>query len=335
MVAEQALYNRLGVSPDANENEIKKAYRKMALKYHPDKPTGDTEKFKEISEAFDILSDQDKRAIYDQYGLEAARKGGPQFDPNAGFGGGGSGGAGGHPFGGGFGGFSAADASNIFEQFARGGGMGDDSGFHFQSGGSPFGSAFGGFGGMGGGMGGGHYQEPEPEPVQINLPVTLEDLAKGVTKKMKLNRKGPDGSKEEKIIEIGIKAGWKEGTKITFKNQGDYIPSLRARQTIQFVIQEKPNQFFKRDGNNLIYTLPLSFKESLLGFSKVIDNVDGRRIPLSRSSPIQPNSEDKYPGLGFPISKSPGQKGDLIIRYKIDYPLSLTPEQKEMVSKTF
>lgn len=338
MVKDTKLYDLLSVSPSANENEIKKAYRKAALKYHPDKPTGDTEKFKEISEAFDILSDQDKRTLYDQYGLEAARRGGPQFDP-------GSAGAGGNPFAGGQhpfgGGFSAGDASNIFEQFARSGGMGDDAGgFHFSSSGFDGfggGSPFGGFGGMPGGFSsggaGGRASRPEPETAHIKLPVSLEDLAKGTTKKMKLNRKGRNGEKEEKIMNITIKPGWKEGTKINFKNEGDYTPY--GRQTVQFILQEKAHPHFKREDNDLIYTLPLTFKESLLGFDKVIESVDGRKIPFSRSSPVQPSSESVYPGLGMPISKSPGQRGDLKIKFKIDYPISLTPQQKQAIRENF
>lgn len=342
MVKEQELYNRLSVSPTASDSEIKKAYRKAALKYHPDKPTGDTEKFKEISEAFDILSDEKKRKIYDQFGLEAARRGGPQFDGDTDMGG--MGGAGGNPFGGAGGAsFNFHDASNIFEQFARAGGMGDDAGgFHFSSsgfGGSPFGGMGGmgdmpgGMGGMPGGFGRGHSMEPEVETQQINLGVSLEDLAKGCTKKMKLTRKGPSGTKEEKIMEINIKPGWKEGTKITFKNEGDWTPN--GRNTIQFILQEKPHPNFKRDGNDLIYTLPLTFKESLLGFDKIVENVDGRRIPLSRTMPVQPTSEQVYPGLGMPISKTPGQRGNLKIRYKVDYPLTLTPEQKQAINQFF
>ena len=136
MVKETKLYDLLGVSPTANEQELKKGYRKAALKYHPDKPTGDTEKFKEISEAFEILNDPNTREVYDQYGLEAARSGGPSF---------GGAGAGGFPGGaGGFSGhqFSNDDAFNMFSQFFGG-----------SAGGDPFsGGGFHGMGGMPGGM---------------------------------------------------------------------------------------------------------------------------------------------------------------------------------------
>ncbi|CUM63278.1 uncharacterized protein PRCAT00000849001 [Priceomyces carsonii] len=356
MVKETKLYDLLGVSPSASETELKKAYRKSALKYHPDKPTGDTEKFKEISEAFDILSNADKRQVYDDYGLEAARGNAPAGGNPFESAGAGAGGAGGRPGGfhfstggGGAGGFSQADAFNIFSQmggFGMGGGGGDD-GFGF--GGSSFGgSGFGGsghsnhfggssgFGGMPGGFSGGSSRSrPEPDTVTMPLPVSLEDLYRGATKKMKLNRKSASGSKESKVIEVNIKPGWKAGTKINFANEGDYQPECHARQTVQFVLEEKPHPVFKREGNNLKMNLPLTFKESLCGFSKEISLIDGRRIPLHRSQPVQPNTSTVYPGLGMPISKLPGQKGDLDVTFKVDYPVSLTPAQKQAITQNF
>ncbi|KAK7684155.1 hypothetical protein QCA50_012800 [Cerrena zonata] len=337
MVRETKLYDLLGVSPSASETEIKKAYRKSALKYHPDKPTGDAEKFKEISEACEILSNPDKRQVYDDYGLEAARGNAP------------AGGAGGNPFaaGGGaspFGGFSSGssfsqnDAFNIFSQMG-GFGMGGDDMFGSGFGGSSFGgSSFGG-GGMPGGFGGAGGRSarsrPEPDTVTMTLPVSLEDLYKGGVKKMKLSRKGISGTKESKVVEITIKPGWKAGTKINFANEGDYQPECQARQTIQFVLEEKSHPIFQREGNNLKMVVPLSFKESLLGFDREVTTIDGRRIPFSRSSPIQPNSSTTYPGLGMPISKNPGQRGDLEIVFKVDYPISLTPQQKQAINQNF
>ncbi|ABN67887.2 Molecular chaperone (DnaJ superfamily) [Scheffersomyces stipitis CBS 6054] len=344
MVKETKLYDLLEVSPSASETEIKKAYRKAALKYHPDKPTGDTEKFKEVSEAFDILSNGDKRQVYDDYGLEAARGNAPAGgNPFAGAGSGNPfGGAGG--YGGGHHGFSQADAFNIFSQMG-GFGMGDD-GFSFSSsgpggfgGGHPFGGGAGGMpGGFGGqGFGGRSARRPEPDTVSMPLPVSLEDLFHGGVKKMKLNRKGLHGERESKVLEVNIKPGWKAGTKINFTNEGDYQPECQARQTLQFVLEEKPHPVFKRDGtsNNLIVNLPITFKESLCGFDKDITTIDGKRLPFSKTQPVQPNSSALYPGLGMPISKSPGQRGDMEVIFKVDYPISLTPQQKQAIQTNF
>lgn len=330
MVADTKLYDLLGVSPQASDQEIKKAYRKQALKYHPDKPTGDTEKFKQISEAFDILLNPDKRQTYDDYGLDVARGNPPPQSAGNPFGGGGGGGPGGPGFSfGGPGGFSNTDAFNIFSQMGGFGMGGDDFGFG------------GGRGGFGGGAPGGfgrqqqQQQRKEPDTVTIPLSLTLEDIYNGATKKMKLNRKDQYGNRESKVLEVSIKPGWKAGTKITFSNEGDYQKEAGTRQTIQFVIEEKPHPTFKRDGNDLKMDLKLSFKESLTGFSKEVTTIDGRRIPLHKSQPVRPNTNSTYPGLGMPILKSPGSRGDLEITYKVDYPISLSKEQKDAIEKNF
>lgn len=346
MVKETKLYDLLGVAPSAGESDLKKAYRKAALKYHPDKPTGDTEKFKEISEAFDILSNADKRQVYDDYGLEAARGNAPAGGENPFAGAGGGGGPGGPRFNfstGGGDSFSQADAFNIFSQM---GGFGMDGG-SFGGFGGGFGGP-GGFGGLGGsrfggggmpggfGAGGGHrHSRPEPDTVTMTLPVSLEDLYSGATKKMKLNRKSANGSKESKVLEVKIKPGWKAGTKINFANEGDYQQECDARQTVQFMIEEKPHAVFKRDGNDLIATVPVSFKEALLGFEKEVLTLSGRKINISRSTPLQPTSTNRYPNLGMPISKEPGRFGDLVVSYKVDFPVHLTPAQKEAIQSAF
>ncbi|CUS21039.1 LAQU0S02e04412g1_1 [Lachancea quebecensis] len=350
MVKDTKLYDLLGVSPSAQETELKKGYRKAALKYHPDKPTGDAEKFKEISEAFEILNDPQKREVYDNYGLEAARNGGPAFG-----GAGGAGGAGGHP---GFAGshsFSNEDAFNIFSQFFGGGsggaspfGFGGDDAFGggFPGGGSS-GFSTGGFpGGAGfrtttGGMPGGFSSSgassplPEEKTVQVNLPVSLEDLFSGKKKSFKITRKGPGGAPEKQQVDIQLRPGWKAGTKITYKNEGDYNPRTGRRQTMQFIIQEKQHENYTRDGNDLIYTLPLTFKESLLGFSKTIQTIDGRTLPISRVQPVQPSDVSTYPGQGMPVAKNPSQRGNLIVKYKIDYPSTLNDSQRRAISENF
>lgn len=353
MVKDTKLYDLLGVSPSAQETELKKGYRKAALKYHPDKPSGDAEKFKEISEAFEILNDPQKREVYDTYGLEAARNGGPAFG-----GAGGPGGAGGHP-GAGFAGahsFSNEDAFNIFSQFF-GGGSGGASPFGFAgddgfSGGFPGGSSGFSTGGFPGGAGGGtsfrtaggmpggfssgaSSPPPEEKVVQVNLPVSLEDLFSGKKKSFKITRKGPGGASEKQQVDIQLKPGWKAGTKITYKNEGDYNPRTGRRQTLQFILQEKPHSNYTRDGNDLIYSLPLTFKESLLGFSKTIQTIDGRTLPISRVQPVQPSDSSTYPGQGMPIAKTPSQRGNLIVKYKIDYPVTLNDSQRRAILENF
>ncbi|SCU90700.1 LAME_0E09692g1_1 [Lachancea meyersii CBS 8951] len=354
MVKDTKLYDLLGVQPSANETELKKGYRKAALKYHPDKPSGNAEKFKEISEAFEILNDAQKREVYDTYGLEAARNGGPAF--------GGAGGQDGHP-GAGFGGahaFSNEDAFNIFSQFFGGSGGGaspfgggfggaEESFGGFSSGGGFPGGGHGGFssgfpggtsfrsaGGMPGGFqSGASSPPPEEKTVQVNLPVNLEDLFQGKKKSFKITRKGPGGTSEKQQVDIQLKPGWKAGTKITYKNEGDYNPQTGRRQTMQFILQEKPHEKFTRDGNDLTYSLPLTFKESLLGFNKTIQTIDGRTLPISRIQPVQPSEVSKYPGQGMPIAKTPSQRGDLIVKYKIDYPTSLSASQRSAIMENF
>ncbi|CAN6640831.1 protein Sis1p [Trichomonascus vanleenenianus] len=372
MVKEKGLYDLLGVSTDADENQIKKGYRKAALKYHPDKPTGDTEKFKQISEAFDILSNPEKRQLYDNFGLEAARRGGvmpeangpqdgaagAQFaggNPFAAFGGGGGGGPGGGartfrfstgPGGGG--GFGTADAFNIFSQFAESGGFeGEDDIFSMLGGGTrrrgaPGASPFGGMGGMGGGMPGGMPggmgAAPSPQQlpksqVQIKLPVSLEDLAVGTTKKMKIKRRREHGI-DEKILHVQIKPGWKAGTKITFANEGDLQPN-GTLQDVVFVIDEKPNETFTRNGDDLEQTLTLSLKEALTGFSRIVQTIDGKKLKVQHVRPTSPGHIIRYPNYGMPISKKPGHRGDMAIKIAVKFPDSLTPAQKEAIEKNF
>lgn len=260
MVAETKLYDQLGISPTASEQELKKAYRKAALKHHPDKNKDNpaaAEKFKEVSQAYEILSDPDKRKTYDQYGLDFVLRGGPAPDMGGGggfeggmpggFGGmpggfGGMPGGGGRTFhfstGGGGGGFNPSDPSSIFEQFMKGGmggsmgGMDDDifSGF----GGSGFGSSFGSGGRPSAGrssssrMNGMPKRQATPEVTVVEkpLPISLEDLFSGTKKKMKIKAKTYDErtgvqSAKDKILEFDVKKGLKPGSKIKFSGVGD------------------------------------------------------------------------------------------------------------------
>ncbi|KAF9132088.1 hypothetical protein BGW39_000807 [Mortierella sp. 14UC] len=350
-------YGILGVSKDADDNQIKKAYRKLALKYHPDKnsATEAQKKFHDISEAYEVLSDKDKRAIYDQYGEEGLKGGGPPPPGAGGFGGGGGfpGGAGGHPFtfstGGGGGGFRPTDAEDIFKQFfASFGGGGGGGGMHGMGmdedddmGGGGFGGGRGGMPGMGGGRRAGarpqHHPEPEKPPaLERPLAVSLEDLAKGVTKRLKVTRKvaSTGGRTSDKILTIDVKPGWKAGTKIRFPREGDEYPNGTV-QDIVFTLEEKPHPVFTRRGDDLVMELDLTLLEALTGFSKVVKTLDGRSLPVTASSSriVQPGQEERFPGEGMPISKKPGHKGDLIVKFAVKFPTTLTAAQKNELKK--
>lgn len=358
MVADTKLYDRLGVSATATQDEIKKAYRKNALKNHPDKNPNGAEKFKEASEAFEILSDPEKRKNYDNYGYDfITGKAGPAPDPSAagdnpfaggmpggmpgGFGGGGgartfhfSTGGGGP---GGFGGFS--DPKDIFAQFMRGSGGGGFGGLDDDD---PF-AAFGG-GRPGGGrtqssaFGGGRKREPEIETTVVEkpLPVTLEDIFNGTTKKLKVQRKTYDSmsgkqSVEDKILSVPIKKGLKAGSKIKYPDMGDQVEG--GVQDLHFIVKEKPHPLFSRDGDNIRHDVELDLKEALTGWKRTVQTIDGKQISVSQSGPTQPDWVEKYPGLGMPKSKTPSVRGEFQVGVKIKFPTSLTASQKEKLKE--
>lgn len=250
-------YKILGVSKDSSQEDIKKAYRKLALKWHPDRCPPDKKeesqkKFQDIGEAFEVLSDVEKKRVYDQVGEEGLRGGFPE---------GGESGPGGPQFH--FGGmpggaksfhFTSSNADDIFRSFfgtgdpfqAEGmdpfGGAGGGMPFSFMMGGMPggMGGMPGGMGGMPGGMGGmpgmssrmGGASQQQPlkkaDAIHHPLKVSLEDLYTGITKRVRITKKIADASGQ--IVsasvdkEIQVKAGWKDGTKITFEREGDELP---------------------------------------------------------------------------------------------------------------
>jgi DnaJ homolog subfamily B member 4 len=366
MVADTKLYDRLGVSSTASAEEIKKAYRKQALKNHPDKNPAGAEKFKEASEAFEILSDPEKRRNYDNYGYDfiTGKAGPPPSAEDMGgnpFAGGMPGGFGGMPGGGGtrtfhfstgggggggFGGFS--DPNDIFREFLRnngagGGGGGEDDDFmrSFGMGGMP-----GGFGGMGGGrpgrtssgFSGRNRRETEPETTVVEkpLPVSLEDLFNGTEKKLKVQRKTYDTQTgkqnvEDKILHVKIVPGYKAGTKIKFKDMGDQVEG--GVQDLHFILKEKPHPLFTRDGDDIKHTVEIDLKEALTGWKRTVQTIDGKQVNVSSGGPTQPTFTERYPGLGMPKSKQNNVRGDFIVGVKIKMPTSLTADQKKKLKE--
>ncbi|XP_022101740.1 dnaJ homolog subfamily B member 5-like [Acanthaster planci] len=331
-------YKTLGIDRNATEDQIKKAYRKMALKYHPDKnkSKGAEDKFKEISEAYEVLSDKEKRSIFDKYGEEGLKGGGGPApgsgsfkswtyhgDPNATF----------QSF------FGGQDPFKIFMNFGGQGG----SGHHrtvFSTGGDPmeidddFG--FPGFG-MSGMTGmpqrGAKRQDPS---VHHDLRVSLEDINTGCVKKMKISRQvlNPDGRStklEEKVLEINVKPGWKAGTKITFPKEGDQYPD-RIPADIVFTLKDKPHQYFKRDGSNLHYKAKISLKEALTGTTLRVPSIKGGTISLPCREIIKPSSVKRVSGEGLPYPKQPSKRGDMHVSFDVAFPEYLNSSTKEVLA---
>ncbi|XP_071691322.1 uncharacterized protein [Rutidosis leptorrhynchoides] len=340
-------YKILQVDKNANDDDLKKAYRKLAMKWHPDKNPNNKKdaeaKFKQISEAYDVLSDPQKRAVYDQYGEEGLKGGVPPPDAA-----GGPGGAtyfstgGGTPFT-----FNPRNADDIFAEFFgfRGGDGGGMRGTRFSSnvfgdsmgGGGGFDNIFSSFGGGGGGGGsfgsGGGFGSGtrKAAPIERSLPCTLEELYKGTTKKMKISRDIVDISGKsmtvEEILNINVKPGWKKGTKITFPEKGNEQPNMIPADLV-FVIDEKPHSTFTRDGNDLVVTRRIPLAEALTGYTVHLTTLDGRNLSIPINNVIHPDYEEIVPKEGMPISKDPTKKGNLRIKFNIKFPTRLTPTEK-------
>lgn len=334
-------YKILGISKNASDEDIKKAYRKMALKYHPDKnkSPGAEEKFKEVAEAYEVLSDKKKRDLYDQFGEEGLKGGIPGNGPDGG------------TFTYHFHGDPRATfaqffgTNNPFESFFSMGGPGsarmffgtdddmdlDDPFAQFTGGGraSPFRShSFAAHG------------TPKPKekvqdpPVEYDLQVALEDIYKGCTKKMKISRKilGPDGryKREDKVLTINVKPGWKAGTKITFQREGDQSPN-KIPADIVFIIRDKPNPVFKREGSDIKYSAKITLKEALCGTKIDVPTLTGERIPIELREITKPTSIKRIQGRGLPFPKEPKRFGDLIITFDILFPDHLSASAKEIL----
>eukprot|EP01053_Blabericola_migrator_P003511 Blabericola_migrator_1__3510@NODE_2040_length_3379_cov_208_454710_g1295_i0_p2_GENE_NODE_2040_length_3379_cov_208_454710_g1295_i0NODE_2040_length_3379_cov_208_454710_g1295_i0_p2_ORF_typecomplete_len338_score65_86DnaJ_C/PF01556_18/3_4e03DnaJ_C/PF01556_18/1_7e50DnaJ/PF00226_31/3_9e25_NODE_2040_length_3379_cov_208_454710_g1295_i022833296 len=330
-------YGILGVPKDATPDQLKKAYRKMAMKWHPDKhPDPDAkakaeEHFKDVAEAFDVLSDPEKKKIYDQYGEEGLKGGMP-----------GGGGMGGRTFV-----YSGVDPSEIFSRFFGtsspfSSGF-DDAGFRHMSFVMDGDDIFSGIrmGNMGpmGMRGMGDSSPPlRPASYSVDLNLTLEELYKGTHKRLKVTRARYERGRrqqEEKFIELDVKPGWKDGTKITFPGEGDQPGPNRPPGDIVFVTKSKAHPKFVRQGNHLVHRVYISLKEALLGTKIQVDTLDGRRLNLDVPGVVNPKTRKVLSNEGMPISKAPGSKGDLIIEFDIQFPAGLAESQRALVRQLF
>lgn len=288
-------YNILGVNKGASQDDIKKAYKKLARKYHPDLNPNDPDahrKFQEINEANEVLSDPEKRKKYDQYGenwkhadqFEAQQQQYGQYQ-NGGFGGGG----------GSY--WSASDDGSGFSDF--------------------FESMFGGRSGRSSG-GGSHMFRGQDYNASLSL--SLADAAKTHKQVITVNGKN---------LRITVPAGIADGQTIKLKGQGG--PGVNGGPAgdlyITFAITDDGR--FKRVGDDLYATVPLNMYTAILGGEQIVETMDSK-VKLKVSPGTQNNTKVRLKGKGFPIYKKEGQFGDLIVTYTIEIPTNLTDKQKEL-----
>lgn len=331
MVKETKFYDVLGVSPTASEAELKKAYRKLALKYHPDKNPNEGEKFKLISQAYEVLSNADKRKVYDEGGEDALKEGG--------------GGGGGH------------NPMDIFDMFF-GGGMSrsrrDPN--KVKDAISPLGVKLeelyngnvrklkinrkvvcGKCEGRGGKEGAVKRCEPcrgqgvviqvvqiGPGMITQTQSACRECRGEGEIINPKDRCKGCQGKKlvaEVKPIEVHIDKGMKDGHKITFSGEGDQEPGKQPGDVI-IVLDEKEHEVFTRKGNHLFLRMELELVEALCGFRKSITTLDKRHLIISAlPGEVFKSGEFKcVVGEGMPMHRNPFDKGNLLIQFMVHFP---------------
>lgn len=361
-MAKRDYYEVLGVDKNASEDDIKKAYRKIAIKYHPDRNPGNKEaeeKFKEAAEAYDVLHDPQKRQQYDQFGFD-----GPQ----------------------GMGGFSGFG----------GGGFSMDDIF------SMFGDVFGGRGGFGGfgGFGGGQRQAAQHRGSDLRLKVrlTLQEVSTGVTKKFKVKKdvvcqhcsgtgaeKGSSSEtcatchgsgvvtrttqslfglmqsqsvcptcngegkviknkckycggtgiiKGEEVVEIKIPAGVASGMVVNVPGKGNAGIHNGVAGNIQVLIDEEENDTFIRDGQDVIYNLLLDFPTAALGGNVEIPTIEGTRVRIKIEPGTQPGKTLRLRGKGLPAVQGYGSgRGDIVVNISVFVPKSLNRDEKNMLEK--
>ena len=296
-------YKVLGVDKKASQEEIKKAYRKLAVKYHPDKNPGDKkseEKFKEINEANDILGDVEKRKKYDDLGenWQAYQQGGFPNDF-------GQRGKGGRQQGQSQQYYSGDEGqfSDFFESF--------------------FGSGGGGFGGSGFGGGRGKSRSAKGEDYQAEATITLEEAFHGTSRQVNL---------QEQKLSLKLKPGIEEGQILRMKDKGGPGRNGGPNGDLLITIHVAPNQRFERKGDDLYFDQPLDAFTAMLGgklSAHGIDKAVNIKIPEGTDS----NKVFRLKGMGMPTYKDPSQRGDAYVKVILTVPKNLTPQDKEILSK--
>ncbi|XP_050308397.1 dnaJ homolog subfamily A member 1 [Anthonomus grandis grandis] len=339
MVKETKFYDILGVKPGCSQDDLKKAYRKLALKYHPDKNPNEGEKFKQISQAYEVLSDPEKKSIYDQGGEQALKEGG------------------------GGGGFSSP--MDLFDMFF-GGGFGGGRRTRRERKGKDvvhqltvsLAELYKGTvrklalqknvicdkcEGRGGKKG---AVEQCPTCRGTGMQVQVQQLGPGMLQQIqtvcpecrgqgeRINPKdrckqcqGKKVVRDRKILEVHVDKGMVDGQKIVFNGEGDQEPDLEPGDII-IVLDEMEHSVFKRNGSDLILRLEIQLVEALCGFQKVIRTLDDRDLVITQlpGEVVKHGDVKCIQNEGMPRYKNPFEKGRLIVQFWVQFPKTIAPE---------
>lgn len=292
-------YKTLGVSKNASDSEIKKAYRKLAMKFHPDHTKGDKtaeDKFKKVSEAYAVLSDKEKRKQYDEFGASGFQQRYSQEDIFKGF-----------------------DFSDILKEFGFGGGGfsgGRGKNVHFS-----FGS--------GGQFGGYQRQQAATKGSDLvyELPLTLQEVATGASKTVSFQHKG----RSEKVA-VKIPKGMISGKKLRLPRKGEPDPYGGVPGDLYILSKVVEDPVYSADGYDLTINREIKLTESILGTGISVPTIDGKAFNLKIPPGTKHKTRMRLPGHGLPHMKSQG-KGDLYVLINVAFPKKLTREQQKLVEQ--
>lgn len=300
-------YDILGVTKGATPAEIKKAYRKLALKYHPDKNSGEKaaeEKFKEISEAYAVLSDPEKKKQYDTYGSANFHQRFSQEDI-----------------------FRNFDINDILRQFNFGGG--GQQNVHFRSGMGGNGGRYSFFGqDMGGGCGSGGCGQPaKGQDLTYQVTVTLEDVMHGAERNITLRTNG-----SAQNVSVKIPKGIEAGKKLRLKDKGGASPAGGPPGDLYLKIDIAPHERFTREGDDLVVEKLISYSEACLGTKVEVETLEGKKFSVTIPPGSVNESRLRLKGHGLPAGPL-GDRGDMYVRLGVSVPKELNQEQEEIVRR--